>query len=63
MSANRTKPCPACEKEIPANRGVCPECGHQSTWFKMRLYLGCLGVLFGFIVTALMAIMAIMGAE
>ena len=47
---------------MPANRGVCPECGHQSTWFKFRLYFGCAGALFAFIVIMIMAYQAIFGA-
>lgn len=44
-----------------ANRGVCPnlDCDYQSTWFKIRLYFGCAGVTFAFILLAIMAWMAI----
>lgn len=38
----RTRPCPQCGKEVHAARGVCPECGYMSTWFKARVGIGCL---------------------
>jgi hypothetical protein len=43
-----------------SNRGVCPnlDCDYQSTWFMIRLYLGCAGAIFAFIVIAIMAWMA-----
>ncbi len=41
------------------NRGVCPECGHQTTWFKFRLWVGCAGAIFAAIVITMMTIMAL----
>ncbi len=61
MSSERTKPCPACNEPMGINRGVCPECGHQTTWFKFRLYLGCAGALFAAIIIGLMMLSALYG--
>ena len=41
MSETRTRVCPECEAKVHVHRGVCPECGHMTTWFKVRLYVGC----------------------
>jgi len=27
------------------NRGVCPECGFMTPWFRIRLYGGCFGII------------------
>ena len=58
--ADLTKNCPECGQPMGVNRGVCPnpDCTYQSTWFKVRLYFGCAGALFAFIVIAIMAWMA-----
>lgn len=63
--ASPTKPCPECGKPMPANRGVCPnpDCTYASTWFKVRLYLGCAGVLIGLVLIAIMAWMAMHAPE
>lgn len=45
------------------NRGVCPECGYQSTWFKIRFYTGCAGVIFALITITAMLIMALFGPQ
>jgi len=43
------------------NRGVCAECGHQTTWFKIRLTVGCAGALFAFIIISIMLYKALTG--
>lgn len=43
----RTRPCPQCGKNMPANRNVCAECGHVSTWFKVRVAVGCASLALG----------------
>lgn len=45
------------------NRGVCPECGYQTPWFKFRFYTGCAGAIFAFIVISMMLIMALFGPQ
>lgn len=40
-----SRPCPNCGEALHRGRGVCPACGHMSTWFKVRLYGGCAGIL------------------
>lgn len=59
--APATKTCPECGQPMGANRGVCPnpDCTYASTWFKIRLYFGCAGALFAFIVIAIMTWMAL----
>lgn len=39
-----TKLCPNCGKPMPKQRGVCPECGGMTSWFKVRMALGCVAV-------------------
>ena len=41
-----TRQCPGCGGEVEARRGVCPECGHMTTWFKIRFFGGCAAVFF-----------------
>ncbi|MCC6144476.1 MAG: hypothetical protein IT368_11780 [Candidatus Hydrogenedentes bacterium] len=41
--------CPGCGKALPAGRGVCPECGYMTGWFRTRIYVGCLAVALGFL--------------
>ncbi len=41
--------CAACGEEIPRGRGVCAACGKATTWFKIRLGLGCAFALFAFL--------------
>jgi ssDNA-binding Zn-finger/Zn-ribbon topoisomerase 1 len=55
------RPCPACGKPLGLYRGVCPECGHMTTWFQVRLLLGCGGVLFAVLATALMFALRFLG--
>ncbi len=43
-----TKPCPHCGDAMPAARGVCPACGGMTTWFKVRLSLGCISISLAF---------------
>lgn len=47
MAAPRThtKPCPQCGRPMPKQRGVCAECGGMTTWFKVRLAVGCISML------------------
>lgn len=41
MSASDyTKPCAQCGQPMGRTRGVCPECGHMTPWFKIRLFAG-----------------------
>jgi len=54
-----TKPCPACGKSMPRQRGVCPECGHMSPWFKIRLGVGCVSIAIGFSGMLLMLYLAL----
>jgi len=61
MTNDRTKPCPACDKPMGINRGVCAECGYQTTWFKIRLTVGCAGALFAFIIISIMLYKALTG--
>ncbi|MBX3179610.1 MAG: hypothetical protein KF886_19825 [Candidatus Hydrogenedentes bacterium] len=58
---NATKLCPLCGELMGINRGVCPnpDCTYQSTWFKIRLYFGCAGAIFAFILLLIMAWMAL----
>ena len=44
MSATRPSErlCRGCGAPLPPSRGVCPECGHVTTWFKVRFLAGCL---------------------
>ena len=37
----RMKNCPACDAEMMAIRNVCPDCGHMTTMFKVKLGVGC----------------------
>lgn len=55
------KICPACGKEIHANRGVCPECGHVSTWFQIKFMLGCAGALFALLSIGTMLVLRLLG--
>jgi hypothetical protein len=41
------------------NRGVCPECGHMTTWFKVRFYVGGCFVVIAFLGLMFMAFLAI----
>ncbi|MBI1321403.1 MAG: hypothetical protein GC168_20970 [Candidatus Hydrogenedens sp.] len=59
----RTKVCPQCSKVISIDRFVCPECGYQYPWFKIRLYVGGCSVLLALIGLLLMALMNIMGTQ
>ena len=52
-----TRVCPLCAKPLPKNRGVCPECGGMTNWFKMRLVFGCVSVLF--FVLAMLGMLAV----
>lgn len=40
-----TKECLNCHQQMPKARGVCPHCGYQTTWFKVRIGLGCISLL------------------
>ena len=39
-TADYTRPCPQCGEPMGKTRGVCPECGHMTAWFKVRLFIG-----------------------
>ena len=40
----RTRPCQGCGKDMPVTRSVCAECGYTTTWFKLRVAVGCLSL-------------------
>lgn len=46
-SDKHTQPCAKCGQQMPAARSVCPHCGHMTTWFRVRLVLGCGSLLLG----------------
>ena len=57
------RPCPGCDKPLPVNRHVCPECGYVSPWFKVRFYLGCLFAILAFLGVGAMLVMALFNAQ
>jgi hypothetical protein len=46
---------------MPVQRGVCPECGHMTTWFQIRLFGGCAGILAALIGLAVLWFNALFG--
>lgn len=60
-SPPRTRPCQRCGKDMPASRSVCPECGHTSTWFKLRVVVGCLSLGLGGLAILLSLALALWG--
>jgi uncharacterized OB-fold protein len=56
-----TRICAACGKEIHANRGVCPECGHVTTWFQVKLMLGCAGAVFALLSIGTLIVLRMLG--
>lgn len=61
VSPTPMKPCAGCGKEMPKSRGVCHECGHMSTWFKVRFFVGGAFILLGFLSLLAMMVLALMG--
>lgn len=59
--APATRICGACGKEIGANRGVCPECGHATTWFQLKLFIGCASAIFAALSIGAMVVMRLLG--
>lgn len=62
----RTRKCQACGKDMPAARSVCPECGHMSTWFKLRVFVGCASLTLGglaILISLALALWGPVGAE
>lgn len=55
------KACAGCGKPMGAGRGVCPECGHMTTWFKLRFYVGGGCAVVALLGILLMLIMALIG--
>ena len=56
-----TKPCLACGESMPPRRGVCSACGHATTWFKLRFYVGCGSILFATLGWLLLWLLAMRG--
>ncbi|MBI2423022.1 MAG: hypothetical protein HYV27_09360 [Candidatus Hydrogenedentes bacterium] len=59
MTFVQTKPCPNCGELMGRNRGVCASCGKMTLWFKIRLIVGGISVIFALIVLAIMSYLAI----
>ena len=59
MSYVQTKPCPYCGELMGRNRGVCASCGKMTVWFKIRLIVGGISVLFALIGLAAITYMAV----
>lgn len=60
-AAPDARPCPSCGKPLGAYRGVCPDCGHMTTWFQLRLLLGCGGMIFALLAVLLMLVLRMLG--
>ena len=56
-----SRPCPQCEQPLPIARGVCPECGYMTTWFRIRFFGGCAFALFAIAMIFLMLLSALYG--
>lgn len=58
-----TKFCGGCGAPLPPGRGVCPECGYVSTWFKVRFLVGCFFALLAIAGVGAMVLISIFGAR
>ncbi|MCC6144477.1 MAG: hypothetical protein IT368_11785 [Candidatus Hydrogenedentes bacterium] len=45
--AAKTRPCEQCDSPMSRYQGRCPACGWETTWFRLRVWLGAAMVLVG----------------
>jgi len=57
--APRTHTCAACGHEYAIRQGVCPQCGHMTVWFTLRLGIGCVSVAVALLGILAMLVMAL----